>query len=28
LFYTLGWQPHAPHKDKKVQEETSIQKGH
>jgi len=28
LFYTLGWQPHAPHKDKKVQEETSIQKDH
>jgi len=25
LFYTLGWQPHAPHKDKDIQEETLIQ---
>jgi Na+/H+ antiporter NhaD/arsenite permease-like protein len=26
LYYTLGWQPHAPHKDKAPQEEQFIQK--
>jgi hypothetical protein len=26
LYYTLGWHPHTPHKDKAPQEEQVIQK--